>query len=357
MLLSALLCRCGFAQSYQPQEATPHDLSKWQLICFCEAKESTPHFAVQADTNGQILYFAQSGATKTQLEKLIGSPILTSQLALLQDWRLLKRNGETYTTNIPVLGPEKNGLVRAQMRDAAIRLVPEIRPNVQKIASVLKQKGLSDNLYSVIFSYVFDGLPWEQLKANHATPDLQLTADHPFWDGAFWAIYPPRTDVPGTNSSGSDGITLHMTWTSTVLEPLNALQSAPNLHSVLQRVAEGNCRNLVIEDEKHNSWNLSRPDGSCAFPVIHEKAEDPIHAAGEQIAQKIAAAVLESDTSALVKEGATPQQAYVIEAHELIWEVLSLMTQQGVLQQPAVLHNPTTDTRSLLPLLLVTVEH
>lgn len=147
---------------------------------------------------------------------------------------------------------------------------------------------------------------------------MQITADHPFWDGTFWAVYPNRGAQPGTNSTGRDGIMLLMTWTDPVLKQLIALQNAPQLSPILQRAANGECRNLSLEDAAHTQWNLSTTDGACIFPVIHEDARDPIYAAGEQIGKRIAKAVLENDQRKLIGGAATLQQAHLIEAHELI---------------------------------------
>jgi hypothetical protein len=109
------------------QEATttePRDLSKWDLICYCITSVGTPHFAVKADTNGRILYAAQKGLTRKQIEEAVPSPALTSQLGLLRDWRMLKRTGDIYTTNIPVLGPEKMDQMRARMTEMARGIEP-----------------------------------------------------------------------------------------------------------------------------------------------------------------------------------------------------------------------------------------
>ncbi len=351
------LLACSTVAAQQRPAAAPPDISKWDLICFCITSVNTPHFAVRADTNGQILYYAQSGATKSELDQATGALVFTSQLDFLQDWRLLKRNGDVFTTNIPVLGPEKVGQLRQQMKDLASQIAPEIRPDVQKISSELQQRKLSDHLYSVFFSYVLDGLTWDQLGSSKAIPEMQITADHPFWDGTFWALYPTRNAEPGTNSTGPDGITLLMTWTDPVLKQLRALQNAPKLTSVLQQAAKGDCRNLSVEDADHKQWNLSSREGACVFPVIHENASDPIYTAGEQIAKRIATAVLENDQQKLIGGGATLQQAHLIEAHELMWEVLDVFVREDMVEEPSVLRTGASDPGSLTALLVVTIQN
>jgi hypothetical protein len=124
----------------------------------------------------------------------------------------------------------------------------------------------------------------------------------------------------------------------------------------LQRAANGGCRNLSVEDAEHRQWNLSRTDGSCIFPVIHEDVRDPIFAAGEQIAKRIAKAVLENDQQKLIGGGATLQQAHLIEAHELIWEVLDMIVRSTGVEQPPVLRTGTATVDALTPLLVVAVQ-
>jgi hypothetical protein len=346
-------------QSFHSESATaPPDLSKWDLICYCVTSVNTPHFAVRADTNGQILYYAQDGATKAQLEQAMGAPVLSSQLGLLRDWRLLKRDGDVYTASIPVLGPEKIGRLRQEMGDLASRIAPEVRPDIEKIASELKRRNLSDHLYAVLFSYVLDGLTWDHLQSSKAVlalSDLQITAEHPFWEGTFWALYPKRDTAPGTNSTGPEGITLLMTWTEPVLKQLGALQNAPTLASVLQRAATGDCRHLSVEDTSHNTWNLDLPDGSCAVPVIHDEASDPVYAAGTRIAERIANAVLDYNAQSLIG-GVTAQQAHLIETHELILELLDAFVRQKLVEQPAVLRTGADTRGALLPVLVVSVQ-
>jgi hypothetical protein len=155
--------------SQQESLKAPADISKWDLICFCITSVNTPHFAVRADTNGQILYHAQGGATKAQLQQAMGGSILDSQLGFLRDWRLLNRNGDVYTTNISVLGPEKIGQLRSQMKNLARGIALEIEPSVREITSEPRQRRLSDHLYSVLFSYVYDGLTWDQLRLSKAS--------------------------------------------------------------------------------------------------------------------------------------------------------------------------------------------
>jgi len=91
------------------------------------------------------------------------------------------------------------------------------------------------------------------------------------------------------------------------------------------------------------------------LPVIHENASDAIYKAGAQ-SKRIARAVLENDQQKLIGGGATVEQAHLIAAHELVWEVLTLLSARygaGAL----VLRNGAASTTSLGPRLIVTVQN
>ena len=294
--------------------AQPDDLARWDLICYCSATVNTPHFAVFADSNGRILYYAQTGATRAVLERATGTRVTVSQLEFLRAWRLLSREGDVYTTSIPVLGPEAIGRLRVDMRRLAERLVPGIVPDLHVVTEELDRRKLHAHLYAVVFSLVLDGLTWDALDSARAVPEIAITAEHPFWDGVFWAVYPKRDAAPGTNSGRVDSLQLLMTWTERVLDPLASLRKTLDL-------------------------------SSAPIPVIHKNQSDSIFVAGMRIAGRIAAAVVAYDTA---------QRAHVIDTHELIWEILDALVARGLLQQPAVLRAGPTTPEHLLPLLVLT---
>jgi hypothetical protein len=354
-----LAASTGLAIAYPSVAAAqPDDLAQWDLICYCSTTVSTPHFAVRTDSNGRILYHARRGATRAELERELGTRVSLSQLELLRAWRLVKRQGDVYTTTIPILGPDKIGRLRADMRRIASDLAPAIEPDILAIAAALNRRKLGRHLYAVVFSYVIDGLTWDQLGSDGAVPDLQSTAERPFWDGTFWAVFPKRESAPGTNSTSGDSVRLLMTWTDRVLPGLKPLQSAPDLRRALHRIGAGDCRDLLVEDASHASWPLGAPDGSCAVPVIHANPTDSVHAAGTRIAAMLARAVLARDERQVIGGDVTAQQAHLIETHELIWELLDALTSRGIVEAPLVLQRdgPSPTPNVLLPLLVIAIE-
>ena len=355
--LALAILTCIAMPAVSQTGTAPRDLSQWDLTCFCSIADDSPQALIHADNNGQILYYARSGMTRSQLEQAAGRPIPISQLQALVDWNLLRKEGEVYTTAIPLLDANQTSELRARMRAAAARIEPELVPEVRKISVQLEREGHSAQLYSIVFSYVLDGLTWKDLNASHALATPKLSIEHPFWDGTFWATYPARSFRVGTNANEPDpgsGIEAQITWTKPVLDRVHDLERAKGLRDVLHRAAAGNCKGLSVEDEKQEVWKLGSDDGRCAFPVIREDAGSPINAAGRRMASEIAETVRGNDVRDLIGGGVTAEQAHVIETHELIWEVLDLLEHDHSIIRPAALDSGGS-TDDVLGLFFVTI--
>ena len=136
--------------------------------------------------NGRVLYTARDGATHEQLG------VSDEQLTTLLDFGLLEWHGDRLRTTFPVLGSSEMTALRAHLRELAIPLVDAIENPSRMIGAELDRTGHRQSDYALVFGYALDLLLWEPLKAARVVPATGLTPDHPWWNGAFWAIYPPR---------------------------------------------------------------------------------------------------------------------------------------------------------------------
>ena len=162
---------------------------------------------------------------------------------------------------------------------------------------------------------------------------------------------------PGTNSSGTNQVTVLMTWNDTVLKQLDALQNAPTLNAALALAASGDSEGVIaVTDTMRQSWNLSRPDGSCAVPVIVEgRYPTPIYRAGQNSAEKIADHSQPRRPRPDRQEGHSGTGSVLIAAHDLIWEVLDKLVRDRVVSAPAVLRDTAATPQSLEALLTIVV--
>ncbi len=80
-----------------------------------------PHGIVAMDTNGRILAAARDGMTQRELAEQ-GNVATDSQLALLEAFGLLDRDGDRYRTAFALVGPKILSTLRPRWRAAGARL-------------------------------------------------------------------------------------------------------------------------------------------------------------------------------------------------------------------------------------------
>lgn len=291
----------------------PADLAEWGLHAFALGARSTPHSVVAMDDNGALLYHARKGITLGRLEAL-GITASQSQLALLQAYDLVTLDGDRITTAFPVVGPEVLGPLRPRIRRLAVDLVPHISSAVAAISAELRRRGHAGHDYTVVFGHAVDGLLWDRLRAHGLAPTTELSIDRPYWNGAFWAMYPPITGSAGVNEHSGTEATLVMVWTDAT-------------NRALWDLARSEAGQALVND----------PTAQTDVPVLAADESDALHRHSMSIADTIAQK-LRSDPRAQALLDAIPNadtnEGVLILAHELIWEIMEALVAAGSLQLP-----------------------
>ena len=310
--------------------AVPDDLAQWSLHCFCPKARRNPKRIVELDNNGQILFRSIGGKTLTEI-RADGIPINESQLVLLETFGLIERDGDQVRTRMPVLPPDSTSVIRDAVAAAARRAVPGVSEAAKDIVSKLASRDLEASAWAIIFGHALDGVLWDSLRRRGHLPEIELTVDEPLWRGALWAVYPGREGSAGTNELGIGRNHLVMVWDDASAAALRELASHPGIRALLTALAP----------EDHRVSLPSSVDGYMEIPVITR--EDEIHTEAVKLAEEVADVMPDSVTSRglLADSGvvASPEEATVILAHELIWEVAARLEGTDVVSTP-----PTGDT-------------
>lgn len=288
----------------------PPDLSDWGLHCWCITARHTPHRIIRADDNGLILGLAVHGISRDELKRRLPN-VTESQLALLQAYDLLTKEGDRYTTAFPVFDPKTIGPIRAKLAALAVRTSPSIRRDAELIVDAAKAQNHPESAYAVLFGYALDGILWDELQKREPLPDTTLNLDHPFWRGAFWAISPERTDAPGRNEVPLGSRRLIGVWNDRSVTALNA---------------------------RLDALRAAGPNGINRLPVVNDRPGDTVHDAGARIAGSLVAALLDSDDGrALIAQfpGSLRKSAILALAHEFIWSVNEELVRDGIVKLPA----------------------
>ena len=191
----------------------------------------------------------------------------------------------------------------------------------------LTKRNLSDNAYSLVFSYVLDGKIWNQKLPSFTELQMNTT-----WSGAFWALYNKRAESScGTNGYGEE---IHQTWSDELSYWLD--------ERTIERFIDEYHKNGKVEDKdllkKVKDWGLTDYKGNITIPIIDEKANDSLDIISDTIISKLAE-ILHKYSSSFMKEYSLRNEnvAKTILYHEVMWDIMDILTDNKLIIEPAIL--------------------
>lgn len=300
-------------QSTTEAPEPPDDLALWELHAWCLGAVQPPGPVVRRGENGRLLHAARTGLDRHAIDE--------TRMAELEHMHLLERSGDEIRTIFPIIGPQAAAPLRRHARNLAEKLLPSLLDPATRIRDHLTSQGLSGHTFAIIFGHALDGLMWSFLAAHGAIPDTRLTPDRPFWNGTFWAIWPPRENPAGVNEARFPGMTLVMVWTPRTEERLKAFARQPGLEAAFRSIAAGAATTF-----SQGVGGLPR------IPVL--RPGDPLDLQSQALARPVADALLSAPLPA-IERARGQHDARIILGHELIWDLADLLQVNGLIARSA----------------------
>jgi hypothetical protein len=322
----------------QPQDRSSPGWDDYDMIQFIVAAHGNPASILGLDDNGSLVLAAAGGVTRDDLIMRTGAS--ESQLELLLTWRLLERRGDALAPTFPVLDGSATDELRSWTRALAPELVAAIKADVVRLHRELERRNRAANAYSILFSYVLDGLTWDLWESAGVIPPRELSVEHPFWDGEIWAVTPERAGLVGTNRISDERVALDINWSYAALPSMKPfVTDMASVMGLFEALADGDpvARDVrpVFED-----YGLFDADGRLTIPILEAHAGDPLF----DIANRIASTLVSRAPAALDLPEmrrrfgfSTDARALIIGFHELMWDLLDVLEERGLVQRPAVL--------------------
>lgn len=319
--------------------------AKYEIVQFIVAQGPTPRELLNLDNNRDIAFACRQGVTRDGIAAR-GIPFSESQLRLLQMGRVLTESNDTLVLTFPVLDSAQTAQIRDLTRRAAERMTPRLVPGIESLASSLNKSHREANTYSIVFSYVLDGLVWEKLEQRGEIHPRQIDTATPFWSGEVWALYAPRSMWAGTNVMSKDGLSLNVTWTEAAIPKMipfvadiPTLEKLMDDYAALGRVEDSDAKRVF------GDYGLFSTNGTILVPIIIEDSSQEIYRVSEAIADILVDnldAALGVDSLVGQFGFRDSQQAAVIGYHELMWDLLDILCEKGILRLPAAFDHPAT---------------
>ncbi len=198
----------AFARDDQKSQRDPSTLDEFQFVArgrMSQQRGINPLGIARMDNNGEILAACVQAKTIEQLKEG-GISCLQSQLELLIDWDLLNydRQHKTFTTTIYIYGTDKSSRIRRLVGAAVEQLETLLDADLASLKTHLRKIGREKSLFAILYAYVLHSYSMEQFGEEiYRKP--QLSAEHPFWNGYAWAIYPIMKFDTGVTFLQNDG--------------------------------------------------------------------------------------------------------------------------------------------------------
>ena len=348
---------CG---ACQPNNDSVRATPDYEVVCYCETDETNPIEVVRMDNNRDLLLACQNGKTRDQLhaEKIASTE---SQIRALLDWRLLEDKDGVLRSAVPILLEPETQALRLTTVQVATEISTSIVPDVKSFADTLKGMGHEASAYSILFSYVLDGLVFDQFEVRKALVKRAITDARPFWSGVLWGLFPKRPFSCGTNSMDGHDLTLKVLWSRSARKLMGPFisdwGSVTQLFEAIGR--EGRVNDVRLRG-LFNRYGVLDTEGRPTIPIVDEANANPIYSQAKSLAGKIAGQVLTHfDLAALQLKFrlANKEDALVIAYHELMWDLLGQLEQAGVVRRPPALAAPDQAQASDVSSLVFLVRH
>jgi hypothetical protein len=304
----------------------------WEDICFCTMNNSYhPSSIVSADNNLQLLLALKNGRTRKQLDSL-KIPCLKSQLLLLVSQHLLRKTDGIYKTVIPILDSGQTAQLRKQSQFVARGIYPEIEKGCRNLVAHLSEQNRSRNAYSIMFSYVLDGLIWDRFKKEGIVKEWDTAG---IWSGNYWFLTPKRpVDCGGTNIVSNKKFAFKWNWS--YAEKVTDGFWNKNLE-MLFPLTQGN----TIPDkeiiDRFSALGFFDKDLHLTIPVIDEKENNTLYLLSVNIIDKLLPAFMAKTDIETLKTSykfSDNSETVVIFYHEVMFDLMDLLLEQQVIQMP-----------------------
>lgn len=320
-----------------------NDIKNWDDICYCSTNNSFhPHNVVNADNNWQLLLAMKNGLTLTELDST-KIPYTQSQLMLLRSQRLLERTQNRYKTSIPVLDKEQTSALRTQSLSVAKSIYPGIERECKDLVTYLSKQNRAHNAFSILFSYVLDGLIWERFENEGM---IEKRDGSEVWSGSYWFMTPKRSFGCGTNSITEGGCTLHINWA----EQSNVLMKGfynldfKGLLKPVEQHSKSTDKKIAGE---FSPFGFFDENANLTIPIIDENDNNDLYSLSNKVIDKIFPVFVKYVDIEAAKESyqfKDSSETVIILYHEVMWDILNLLLENRIVQMPVAFETPEKAT-------------
>lgn len=324
------------------QTTDNNNWDNWEDICYCTMNNSYhPSSIVSADNNLQLLLSLKNGLTRKQLDSL-KIPYVRSQLLLLESYHLINKTDGIYKTTIPILDAEQTSRLRKQSQFTASKIYSEIEKECRDLVAYLANQNRLNNAYSILFSYVLDGLIWAQFEKEGIVEEWDTTG---IWSGNYWFLTPKRVvDCGGTNYSTKENFAFKWNWSYS--EKVTEGLWNKNIEALFPFAQGNTIPNKEIINE-FADYGFFDKDLRLTIPVINEKENNDLHSLSLKIIDRLLLTFKAKTDVEQLKTSyqfSNSSETVVVFYHEVMFDLMDLLIEKQIIQLPTAFKSPDKAT-------------
>jgi hypothetical protein len=347
-VITAFLIFLYGCQGHPSEQNLPLNIEKYEFLEFSGGQAVfDPEKVVRADNNWEILLACKEPTTRESLNKR-GISCTESQIMLLRAMGFIggdvnDAQPECIKTTLSILGSKKKQALIQKVREMASELADETEEDIRVLLDILKKTGHEERAFSILFSFIVDGIVWFPLRSQAYVSEFELTLEKPLYDGIFWAYYPKREFRCGTNIALGNDLYVLLNWSDRAQEKIQKVFNWPNLNQIHTDLLE---QGRIVHAGLRKAlepYGIVDEEGHLTVLTIEMTEADPIF----QISQVLAAKVVQfigakMNRKKLCEEfGFSDQEAaFVVAYHEWMWELMMNLVERGIVDIPLAFKNP-----------------
>ncbi len=180
---------------------------------------------------------------------------------------------------------------------------------------------------------------WSEFELKGLVQSTKIDVDHPFWAGEVYAFYPDRSFTSGTNTWYGDSSEIKINWSRAANPFLSPFYKV--IKEIDNKIFRQILKSGFIEDESLREvfapFGITDSTGRISIPIIDESENNRIYTIGKKIAKRTTDSTLKLISFEKVKNEFDFRDIYqtiVVFNHELIWDLMDLLVDQGIVKKP-----------------------
>lgn len=313
-----------------------------------------PKYIIEEGNNWDILVAFKEPGKLSKLNNL-GIKYTQKQIEVLCALNFLHFENDVYRTQVTILNENDTKGIRKITNDIALNISQLIKKDFLVLKKNLIEKGFEDNAYSIFFSYIMDNIVWNLFENNKILSEKKITVETPVWDGTIWFDYPKRNFSCGTNCEVINNLVFATNWTDSCALSFTKLDKSKILNEIIanSKIKDDNLKNQLFY------YNICDKDGNITIPVITKKESSEIYKISSSISQTIYEYLVNKIDFSVLKTKYNIQSkgdAIIIIYHDIMWDLLDIMENKGLLKKPIAFSNPELAKKDDLKDLLIIYE-